>query len=868
MKQAIPFRRFLPGMFALFANACFVLLLAFAASPAFAATDAAQTPSLSPEEAQRAIAVLQDPDKRAQALAALRAIADAAPASATSAEPPASATADTTAPASATASTSAPAAASTSKAPLEKNGLIAQMLRQIDSWSDTLVDQMRQVSHAMLGVPALVRQLSAQFSASSGHALLLDLLKAVVLVMAGGLALEWLLNRILRRPRSALIAHAPHMTRDHAIKPADANLAQESAMRPPTDKVALVQTHRDGVDHLEAVPVEPKPAPGVPASDAMHGKSSEHNARISLRKAGKSLGEHWSRLRRLPLALAVLGLDLVQVAAFFVVAALILHWIGGQDERATEVARAFINAYVSTRVTMAVFRLLIAPPKCGVPMLHISPALATTVYRWIRRIVILATFGTALADAVTALGAGDAGRLAVLKIVSLFVHLFTVILIFRIRRNVGAVIAAPPHAEGPLASARNWFATSWAYFASVLVIGVWVVWALGVEDGFPRLIRFIGVTAAVILGARLLSIVMSGALSRTFHRENGDADDSANHAHQLDRYYPIVHWLVSAAIAVCTVVVLLQLWGFDAIDWLARGTVGRKLLSAVVTIAVAAFAAVVIWEAVNASIKRRLSYWDEQGEVVRVARMRTLLPMVRTSLFIAILLVVGLTALSEIGVNTTPLLAGASIFGVALGFGSQKLVQDFITGIFLLLENAMQVGDWVTVAGVSGVVEYLSIRTVRLRAGDGSLHIVPFSSVTTVNNTNRGLGNASMRVTVTYGVDVDQVTNELKSIGAGLRSDPAFKDQILNDIEVWGVDAVDGSTVTFAGQMRCTDKGRWGVQRELNRRILERFRQLGIQIADPRTMLLLPGESVPPVTSSAQNAVTGQPKAEQDAKEV
>src|SRR5690606_37634969 len=112
--------------------------------------------------------------------------------------------------------------------------------------------------------------------------------------------------------------------------------------------------------------------------------------------------------------------------------------------------------------------------------------------------------------------------------------------------------------------------------------------------------------------------------------------------------------------------------------------------------------------------------------------------------------------------------AGASIIGVALGFGSQKLVQDFITGIFLLMENAMQVGDWVTVAGVSGTVENLSIRTVRLRAGDGSLHIVPFSSVSTVNNTNRGIGNAAVRISVGYDTDIGQEIAELKKIGAEL----------------------------------------------------------------------------------------------------
>jgi len=224
---------------------------------------------------------------------------------------------------------------------------------------------------------------------------------------------------------------------------------------------------------------------------------------------------------------------------------------------------------------------------------------------------------------------------------------------------------------------------------------------------------------------------------------------------------------------------------------------------------------------------------------MRAARLRTLLPMLRSFLMIIIVLVIGLTALKQIGVNTTPLLAGASIVGVALGFGSQKLVQDFITGIFLLMENAMQVGDWVTVAGVSGTVEHLSMRTVRLRAGDGSLHIVPFSSVSTVNNTNRGIGNAVVRVSVGYETDIEQVIHELKQIGAGVRSDPSFQELIINDIEVWGVDSVDGSMVTLAGQIRCIDKGRWGVQREMNRRILMRFRELGIEIADPRSRLLV-----------------------------
>ena len=183
--------------------------------------------------------------------------------------------------------------------------------------------------------------------------------------------------------------------------------------------------------------------------------------------------------------------------------------------------------------------------------------------------------------------------------------------------------------------------------------------------------------------------------------------------------------------------------------------------------------------------------------------------------------------------NIAPLLAGAGILGVAIGFGSQKLVQDFITGIFLLLENAMQVGDWVTVASLSGSVENLSIRTMRLRAGDGSVHIIPFSSVSTVTNVNRGIGNAAVSVNVPLDEDTDHVGAVLGEIAREMRDERRFADMMRSDLQLWGVDKVDAGVVTVVGQIVCTDSGRWAVQREFNRRMNIRFREAGIRIATP-----------------------------------
>ena len=272
---------------------------------------------------------------------------------------------------------------------------------------------------------------------------------------------------------------------------------------------------------------------------------------------------------------------------------------------------------------------------------------------------------------------------------------------------------------------------------------------------------------------------------------------------------------------------------------------GLRVLSASGTLLVTIVLAFGAWETINGGFQQHLDHLERDAQIAKSARLRTLLPLMRSTLLITIAIIAGLMILSEIGINIAPLLAGAGIVGVAVGFGSQKLVQDLITGIFLLLENAMQVGDTVTVSSMTGVVEALSVRTIRLRAADGSVHIIPFSSVTSVTNVNRGLGNAAVSVSVAFDEDTDRVAAELTAIVAGMRSDPGLSAQMLSDFQLWGVDKVDGAAVTIAGQVVCTDSGRWPVQREFNRRMKQRFQELGIRIFNPVQTITL-SKLVPP----------------------
>lgn len=775
-------------------------------------------PDLSRDEARQALKALQSPQRRAELQSLLKAMLEQAPAGesdgqAQEKEPP---TADQ--PASEEAPEEKPEELKRVEAvvPLEENGLLARSMRQFDGWLSGVRQQLSSLLTLLRQMPSW----SVGIFADQGHVQRFwSALFGLLVIFVVALVTEVIGWRVLKKPRLFLCREA-----------------EKAEVRA---QAAAHQEHRDATPVEEqgsaARPVDGPAGPALPPT-AGTGKAARN--------------PHVDAWRRLPYALGVLLLRLVPVAFFLLGAAIALHWLVSADAQVEAILYPFINAYLTVRVSVAVIHLLLdSTAQGGLNLIDSSRRLEGPLLYWTRFVVVFSFFGMSLAEAMPLLGAGENGRQLVLKAVSLLVHLFVVRLIWQIRQPVGDLLRAPAQAEGLWAAMRNWLARAWAAFATAAVLGIWVVWAFRVQDGLSRLLSFLAVTIGILAVSRMLWILALGALDRLLHGK----DDRPIAA--LEPFYPLAKVLLGLVLGALTLSALFQAWGLDVLAWFRPGSFLRSLVGAGANILVAVVLALTIWQWANAVFSKRIAAWQEQGDLLRAARLRTLLPMLRTVLFIIVALTLVLTVLHQIGINTAPLLAGASIIGVALGFGSQKLVQDFITGMFLLMENAMQVGDLVTLAGVTGTVENLSIRTVRLRAADGSLHIVPFSAVSSVNNTNRGIGNAAVRVGIGYDADIGLAIQELKKIGAELRQEPAFRGLILNEMEVWGVDAMDGGMITLLGQIRCMDKGRWGVQREVNRRIVERFRALGIRIADPRASILLPAPADGPAADPEAQSI-------------
>ncbi|MFD1560678.1 mechanosensitive ion channel family protein [Paraburkholderia silviterrae] len=812
---------------------------------------------LTPAQAHSALQVLDDPVQREHVEDTLRAIA-AAGALAT----PASASTGASAPAAASAASSAAASAPLANA-LRSNGLVLQIANGAAHGAQIVGQKLLRARGALFNVTSARDWWGVRLGTPAGHAMLVSLLRVLLLTLVPALAVDALLRRAIAKPRRTLAEHAAS-TQDAADKndPAVASsptgtpnpLASSPQSAEATD---AGQTQADKQALRAAAGMVP--AAGDAAADASVDEHASAKASVlaaaaaaddSYKKRAAALARearhrirgahHWRLLKRLPWALLVVLLELVPVIAFGLVAAGLLSLFGPEDAAPAAAVGHIVDTWVICRVIMAIGTMLFAPDSDALRLMPLSSTWAAFAQRWLLRIVVIGGVGGALGGAVP-LGMTEDAHLALLKLVILFAHIALAVAILQCRPNVAEAIRNWAAGRGSFAYLAHWFSDIWAAAAVFVVMALWFVWALDLRGGYQELVRAGGVSLAVLLAGRMVAIVALGALGRLFD-PNGNGENMTIAQRRAYRYYPALRRIVTAAIWIATLDILLQVWGLHPGRLIANAPIGHLIGSALLTIVIAVAVAVVIWEAANGAAERRLNAWTDAGDFVRAARLRTLLPMFRTTLFVAILVVVGLTALSQLGVNTAPLIAGASIFGVALGFGSQKLVQDFITGIFLLTENALQVGDWVTVAGVSGTVEFLSIRTVRLRGGDGSLYTVPFSSVTTVNNTNRGIGNAAVKVLIAHGADLQRAIDTLKEIGAEIRSDEAYKKGILSDFAYWGVDQVDGASVTLVGQMQCKDSARWGVQREFNRRVLARFTERGIELANPqRSFLIGPG---------------------------
>jgi small-conductance mechanosensitive channel len=315
-----------------------------------------------------------------------------------------------------------------------------------------------------------------------------------------------------------------------------------------------------------------------------------------------------------------------------------------------------------------------------------------------------------------------------------------------------------------------------------------------------------------------------------------------------------------AVLIIGAAALLSHVWSIDLIELSARDTLPTRLLRGILSAIVVVLLADFAWHLIRAAIDRKLArtqeitYADPDSEQARrQSRLRTLLPILRNLLFIILILMAGLMALSSMGIEIGPLIAGAGVVGVAIGFGSQTLVKDIISGMFFLLDDAFRIGEYIQSGSYKGTVESFSLRSVKLRHHRGPLYTVPFGSLGAVENMSRDWVIDKLTVSVTYDTDLAAVKKIIKRIGAELAADPEFAPLIIETLKMQGVEQFSDFAVEIRMKMMTKPGEQFVIRRRAYAMIKTAFEEDGIKFALPTVHVAGGG----PAADASTDAVAG-----------
>ena len=617
---------------------------------------------------------------------------------------------------------------------------------------------------------------------------------------------------------------------------------------------------------------------------------------IVLRRLGKSLyarmgakARDSGALRTVMLFCASAVIDALIVvvawAAGYLIAILFLGTMGSIGIRQT----LYLNAFLLVEMAKVAVRLALSPSARNLRPLPVSDAGAKYLASRLNFMVGLVGYGQLLIVPIINTNVSFAGGRAISALISLIVVAFAMWLVVRNRRAVAGWLErggqpAEEHAEErrfaeqaareeaelatdtvgetpdqitgaaeeyPMGSeadtpekrsrrsgALHFLARQWHWFALAYLVVMLVLVLAQPNAAFRSLLN-----SGQVLLVALLGITLSGMLTRIMVRGVQLPDNITARLPLLEKrlntFVPRALFVLRLVIFVVVVAVALNAISLiDLRAWMAS-QIGLELTRVVFSVAAVLLFSFLIWVALSSWVDYRLN--PDFGSVA-TARERTLLTLLRNAATIALLIITLMFVLSEIGLDIAPLLASAGVLGLAIGFGAQKLVQDIITGIFIQLENAMNVGDVVTAGSTTGVVEKLTIRSVSLRDLNGTYHLIPFSSVDMVSNYMREFGYSVCDMGVAYREDIGEVKQAMHDAFDKLRADPDHAPSILGDLEWFGVNAFGDSAVVVRTRIKCRPGDQWGIGRAYNGILKEIFDERGIEIPFPHQTLFL-GES-------------------------
>jgi small-conductance mechanosensitive channel len=514
----------------------------------------------------------------------------------------------------------------------------------------------------------------------------------------------------------------------------------------------------------------------------------------------------------------------------------------------------YLNAFLMVEMAKVAVRVVLSPSATSLRPLPIGDMAASYLGSRINLIVGVVGYGQLLIVPIINSNVSFAAGRAVSALIAVLVLGFAIWLVLRNRKAVTDWLLGPqPPEEDPaqppeMADAQQprrargtlaFLARRWHWPALVYLLAMFVLVVM--RPGEAMFQTFLASGQVLVVG--LLGFAASGFISRALISgvilPPGVSGRVPLLQGRLNAFVPKVLVVLRGLIFIGVVLLAINAIGLiDLRAWMIS-QFGLRLTGMIISVSLVLLISFGLWLALTSWVDYRLN--PEFGRVA-TPREETLLSLLRNAATIALVIITLMFVLAEIGLDIGPLLASAGVLGLAIGFGAQSMVQDIITGIFIQFENAMNVGDVVTVGGVTGTVEKLTIRSVSLRDLQGVFHIIPFSSVDMVSNYMKDYGYFVCDMGVAYRENVDEAKQAMLDAFAELKGDPDQASGILGDLEWFGVNSFGDSAVMLRARIKCVPGRQWGIGRAYNGVLKTVFDARNIEIPFPHQTVYF-GES-------------------------
>jgi len=546
-------------------------------------------------------------------------------------------------------------------------------------------------------------------------------------------------------------------------------------------------------------------------------------------------------------------LDLGGIAVFTVAGFAFFHAIYQGHEPSRLVMLGVLGAALIVRAVHLGSRFLLEPRAPSLRLLPLGDRAARHLHSTLLQFAVLYAVGLMPLLLLVRLGATQATADAVALVVAAIFLLIGIITLWNVREDIAGLIRGP----GEPGAARRFLADLWPGLAASYFILVYAAFALDILAG--RHAEGKGVASLMLL---LALPIVDLALSRALRAMARSAPAEGASPKAPPGYEPVLRKAIHIVVIVIGALLFADIWSINLMT-MAERSMGDRISGALLGIVVILLITYMLWQFARTAIERTLlreggmpaQLTDDEAVSAVATRLGTILPIIRVTLQVTIVVVATLSVLAALGIDIVPLLAGASIVGVAIGFGSQTLVRDIVSGVFFLADDAFRVGEYIEVGDSKGTIEKISIRSLFLRHHRGAINILPYGEIKRLRNLSRDWVIDKMTIGITYDSDIEKARKLIKKIGQELAANPEYAGKIFEPLKMQGVEQFGDFAIQIRLKMKTKPNEQFVIRRKAYALIKKTFDANGIKFAFPTVQIAGGGDHAQAAAAAAASSL-------------